>query len=224
MEVAMTEGAKIWESIVPGESALVEYDSLTLPYKGFYYLLTWARKKGYDVMVIDILDTLSLYKTQISLAKLETEFFENLKVIKVGGRLNVGKVLARLPASDIPKLIKDFELTCTPYFSQNETKQTIVVVLGLSRVFLLAESKFEALMLLDLLVKYGNSQKKTIFYFVNRDVLDDGSRYVMSLLEELATTVIRAVRAKDEEGTKPYVYVMVLKAINTEMEGFKLKL
>lgn len=220
----MTEGAKIWESIVPGESVLIEYDSLTLPYKGFYYLLTWARKKGYDVMIIDILDTLSLYKTQIGLAKLETEFFENLKVIKVGGRLNVGKVLARLPASDIPKLIKDFELTCTPYFSQNETKQTIVVVLGLSRVFLLAESKFEALMLLDLLVKYGNSQKKTIFYFVNRDVLDDGSRYVMSLLEELATTVIRAVRAKDGKETKPYVYVMVLKAINTEMEGFKLKL
>ncbi|AGT34383.1 hypothetical protein OCC_14550 [Thermococcus litoralis DSM 5473] len=175
-------------------------------------------------MIIDILDTLSLYKTQIGLAKLETNFFENLKVIKVGGRLNVGKVLARLPASDIPKLIKDFELTCTPYFSQNETKQTIVVVLGLSRVFLLAESKFEALMLLDLLVKYENFRKNTIFYFVNRDVLDDGSRYVMSLLEELATTVIRAVRAKDGKETKPYVYVMVLKAINTEMEGFKLKL
>ncbi|ALV62746.1 hypothetical protein ADU37_CDS10470 [Thermococcus sp. 2319x1] len=175
-------------------------------------------------MIIDILDTLSLYKTQIGLAKLEVEFLDNVEVIKVGGRLNVGKVLARLPASDIPKLIKDFELTCTPYFSQNENKQTIVVVLGLSKLFLLAESKFEALMLIDLLVEYENSQKKTIFYFVNMDVLDDGSRYVMSLLEELATTVIRAVRAKDEEETKPYVHVMVLKAINTEMEGFKLKL
>ncbi|ALV62747.1 hypothetical protein ADU37_CDS10480 [Thermococcus sp. 2319x1] len=45
MEIAMTEGAKIWESIVPGESVLIEYDSLRLPYKGFYYLITWARKK-----------------------------------------------------------------------------------------------------------------------------------------------------------------------------------
>ncbi|HIP89871.1 MAG TPA: hypothetical protein EYH24_08255 [Thermococcus paralvinellae] len=60
------------QNIVPGESVLIEYDSLVFPYKGFYHLLSWARENDHHLIIIDILDTLYLYKAQIALAGLDT--------------------------------------------------------------------------------------------------------------------------------------------------------
>ena len=103
------------QNIVPGESVLIEYDSLVFPYKGFYHLLSWARENNYHLIIIDILDTLYLYKAQIALAGLDTGAIDSAEVIKIGGQLNVGKIIDRLPASDIPRLIKDFERIYSPH-------------------------------------------------------------------------------------------------------------
>ncbi|NJE08634.1 hypothetical protein E3E31_08895 [Thermococcus sp. M39] len=224
MENEIKELARLWESIVSGESVLAEYDSLVLPYKGFYYLISWAKEKDYHIVIIDVLDTLYLYKTQIALAGLDTSIVDNAKVIKVGGRLNVGNILARLPATDFPKLLKDFERIYDSHLSEIKYENSIVIVLGLSKLLLLAESKFEGLMVIDLLIRYTGTQRRTAFYFVNVDVLENSSCYLIPLLEELATTVIKVVRARKEEDIEPYVYVKVVKAINAELEGFKIKL
>ncbi|WP_324736343.1 DUF257 family protein [Thermococcus sp. SY098] len=215
---------RLWESLAPGESILAEYDSLVLPYKGFHYLISWAEKRGHSIMIIDVLDTLYLYKTQLKLAGVDTGIIDNASVVKIGGRLNVGNVLKRLPANDIPKLLKDFEGFYSEYLRKVQNQSGIVIVLGLSKLLLLAESKFEGLMVIDLLIKYTGAINRIAFYFVNVDVLENSSRYLIPLLEELATTVIRVERARKEEDIEPYVYVTVAKAINAELEGFKIKL
>lgn len=55
----MEDVTRLWESIVPRESVLIEYDSPVLPYKGFHYLISWAEEKQRRIMIIDVLDTLS---------------------------------------------------------------------------------------------------------------------------------------------------------------------
>ncbi|MBO8175694.1 MAG: DUF257 family protein [Thermococcus sp.] len=224
MENGVEELGRLWESIVPGESVLAEYDSLVLPYKGFHYLISWAKENNYHIVIIDVLDTLYLYKTQIALAGLDTTIIDNADVIKIGGRLNVGYILARLPANDVPKLLKDFERVYNPYLAEIKYEKSIVIVLGLSKLLLLAESKFEGLMVIDLLIRYTGTQKRAAFYFVNVDVLENSSRYLIPLLEELATTVIEVVRARKGDDIEPYVYVRVVKAVNAELEGIKIRL
>jgi len=132
--------------------------------------------------------------------------------------------LKRFPASDIPKLLKDFEKFCSEYFSEVQDQSGVIIVLGLSRLFLLAESKFDGLTLIDFLIKYTGAESRMIFYFVNSDVLENGSHYLIPLLEELATTVIKVTRARKEEDIEPYVYATIAKAISAELEGFKIKL
>ncbi|ALV63167.1 hypothetical protein ADU37_CDS14680 [Thermococcus sp. 2319x1] len=39
---------------------LLEYNSIGFPSFGFYSLVSWAKKKGYMVVVADVLDTLKL--------------------------------------------------------------------------------------------------------------------------------------------------------------------
>jgi len=86
----------VWDGVKPGETVLVEHSSTTTPYVGLCQLMNWARGKGYQVIVDDVLDTLYLYKTQMKLAGLNTSILNDVKVIKFGGRLEVGQVVGHL--------------------------------------------------------------------------------------------------------------------------------
>jgi len=86
----------VWDGVKPGETVLVEHSSTGAPYVGLWQLMNWAKEKGYQVIVDDVLDTLYLYKTQMKLARLDAAILNDVKVIKLGGRLNVGQVVGRL--------------------------------------------------------------------------------------------------------------------------------
>lgn len=86
----------VWDSIKPGETVLVEHSSLATPYVRLWQLISWAKEKGYQLLVDDVLDTLHLYKVQMRLAGLDTSILDDVKVIKLGGRLEVGQVVGRL--------------------------------------------------------------------------------------------------------------------------------
>jgi len=79
----------VWDGVKLGETVLVEHSSTTAPYVGLWQLMNWAKED-------DVLDTLYLYKTQMKLAGLNTSILNDVKVIKLGGRLNVGQVVGHL--------------------------------------------------------------------------------------------------------------------------------
>ena len=86
----------VWDGVKFGETVLVEHSSTTTPYVGLCQLMNWAEERGYQVIVDDVLDTLYLYKTQMKLAGLNTSILNDVKVIKLGGRLEVGQVVGHL--------------------------------------------------------------------------------------------------------------------------------
>jgi hypothetical protein len=146
--------------------------------------------------VDDVLDTLYVYKTHMELADIDTGILEDVKVIKTGGRLEVGNVIKRFRVSDIMSLIQEFEANYEALLSEME--HAIVPVLGIERLFLLADSKIEVLALVNMLTRYAGSRRRTAFYFTNVDVLKNSVPYVVPLLEELATTVLQ-IHKKGEE-------------------------
>jgi len=86
----------VWDGVKLGEIVLIKHSSTGVPYVGLCQLMNWARGKGYQVIVDDVLDTLYLYKTQMKLAGLNTSILNDVKVIKLGGRLEVGQVVGHL--------------------------------------------------------------------------------------------------------------------------------
>ncbi|WP_297498645.1 DUF257 family protein [Thermococcus sp.] len=50
-----------------------------------------GKKNGYNIVVIDVLDTLREYHPHLSLLGIPKERYKDVKVIKVGGRYDVGK-------------------------------------------------------------------------------------------------------------------------------------
>lgn len=141
----------IWEFPKFGETVLLEYPSSALPYKELVELITWGKENKIPVVVDDVLDTLYVYKTHMELADIDTGILEDVKVIKTGGRLEVGNVIKRFRVSDIMSLIQEFEANYEALLSEME--HAIVPVLGIERLFLLADSKIEVLALVNMLIK-----------------------------------------------------------------------
>jgi len=187
----------IWDSLKFGETVLLEHDSLMFPYKELAELIAWSKKRDYPLVIEDVLDTLYTYKSQMELAGIDSKILDNIKVLKTGGRLEVGNVMRRFQVSDILSLIKEFEMNYEHIFSRIE--HATVPIVGLDKLFLLAESKLESLALVNTLARYAGSRKRTAFYFINTDVLMNSIPYVVPLLEELASTVIKIY--KDDEKT-----------------------
>lgn len=207
----------IWNTIKAGETVLVEYGSPGVPYLGVYHLIRWAKKRGYPVLVDDFLDTLYLYKTQMKLADLDVSILKNVDVIKIGGRLEVGNILGRIEVKESTVQERQYKEVAEPYFRE---KGGVVInpVLGIEKIFTIAETEREVLTTANALLSWVGYKGRIAFYFINIDVLDRSKSYVLPIIEELATTVIRVVK----EG-KHYT-LSVLKSINKELDGIKTRI
>ncbi|USG99292.1 DUF257 domain-containing protein [Thermococcus argininiproducens] len=187
----------IWDSLKFGETVLLEHDSLTFPYKELAELIMWSKERRYTIVIEDILDTLYTYRSQMELAGMDPNILNDIKVLKTGGRLEVGEVITRFQVSDILSLTKEFEMNYESILSRIE--HATVPIVGVDKLFLLAESKMEILALVNTFTRYAGSKRRIAFYFINTAVLMHNLPYVVPLLEELASTVIKIY--KDNEKT-----------------------
>ncbi|ADT84953.1 DUF257 family protein [Thermococcus barophilus] len=204
---------EIWDSIKFGETVLVEHSSLASPVKGLYHLIEWAKRKGYGVIVDDILDTLYLYRIHMKLAGYDESILDSITVIKEGGKVNVGSVVKRFPIEE-PSV---YEQEYGKIFSSVVKGKVINPVVGFEKLLFLANSKQDLLSMINITLSFCGNDKRIAFYFVNADMAERINPEVMPLLEEVATTVIRIIK----EGTSHMF--MVLKSVNENMEGMKVR-
>lgn len=61
--------------------------------------LTKIQDNPRNIIITDFLDTLSIYLYQAELLNMDTTFVRDLSVIKVGGTVETGKVLYKIPIS-----------------------------------------------------------------------------------------------------------------------------
>ncbi|WP_297499176.1 DUF257 family protein [Thermococcus sp.] len=204
----------LWDSLKPGETILIEHDSLTSPVLGLYYAVKWAKEKGYKVIVDDILDGLYLQVSHLKLAGYETSFVDELQIIKEGGTIRVGNVVAHLRLNQYAIRQTQYSRVYEPLISGGGV---VNIVLGLDKLFLISDLR-ENMNTINAILSYTGDERRLAIYFVNRDLMGISSPHFLPLLEEIATTVIRVTKERSR-----YVF-SVVKSINNNLDGESLSL
>ncbi|KPU62618.1 hypothetical protein EP1X_07940 [Thermococcus sp. EP1] len=203
---------KIWNSIKYGETVLIEHDSVTSPVLGFYHLISWAREKGNTVVVDDVLDTLYMYKIHLELAGFDTSILDELKVIKAGGRLEVGQILGRISLKE-PSIRESEYRRIFKSISPND--KVVNPVLGFEKLLLIADSKQDTLTTMNTVLSFTGT-KRIAFYFITTDLLEKSVPYALLLFENMATTVIKVTKEDRRFSFN------VVKSVNNEIDGMEV--
>ncbi|NJF24641.1 DUF257 family protein [Thermococcus sp. Bubb.Bath] len=196
-----------------GETVLIEHDSLTSPARGVYHAVKWAGKRGYKVVVDDVLDTLYLYVTHLKLAGFDVSVFNNLSVIKEGGLQDVGEVVQRLRFKEYAIRKAEYERVFEPILSGGG--RVLNLVLGIEKLFLISDLR-ENINTVNAILGYTGDERRIALYFINKDLLEVSGAHLLPLLEEIATTVVRV----NKEGKS--VRFSVVKSVNPEIEGIDI--
>ncbi len=221
----MIKVKEVLEHLVPGETVLIEHPSKVEPILLFYEIVTWAESKGYPVVIDDVLDTLYLYKRHLELAGKGNSLLDNAKVIKLGGRLNVGQVVGRVRVKDDPiifeqEYIKAFE-------SQLDEKNVIInPFLGFEKLFLIKEFRRDLWARMYVPLSYIGDRRRIAFYFVNTDVVRSTAPEALPLLEEIASTVFEVgIMKREEDAIGKIAYrFLITKSVNNELSGLEFAL
>ncbi|WP_068322463.1 DUF257 family protein [Pyrococcus kukulkanii] len=189
------------KSFHPGENILVRYTPDSSPELLFYIIVTVGR----DVVVSDIMDTLSEYCKRLSLLNLNV--CDSLKVIKIGGFRGVGKVLEKMGTD---KYALDMES-----YSRLVGENVFNVVLGLHKLasMLTREELFNLVGNLSSLI---GEKGRVNFYFVNKEFMERSGLGAMELWNEIATSTIEWRRVGKR------LILHVVKSANPEIEDLTL--
>jgi|Deesub1362B_J571_1020462.scaffolds.fasta_scaffold00143_10 hypothetical protein len=207
----------LWNLLKPGETILIEYSARSTPFIVFYSLIQWAKNNDFEILIDDILDTLYAYKVQLSLAGIDLDLFSDLLVIKESGRVEVGRIVGRMGIRDSAIYWSEYNKIMRPIFER--AKRLIInIILGIEKLFVLADSKREILNNINNILSWTGNTKRITFYFINTDLVNTLGIGVLPLLEELASTVINV--DKDEGRVK----LLITKSINNELDGLEINL
>ncbi|NJE07665.1 hypothetical protein E3E31_03855 [Thermococcus sp. M39] len=152
------------------------------------------------------------------MAGLDTSILSDVRVIKEGGRLKVGKIVGHIGIKEAEIQRREYERIAKPIFDENE-KTIINPVLGMEKLLMLATgSKREILENMNLFVSYVGDTKRIAYYFVNVDILRCIGQGVLYLFEELASTIIRINKQRKS------FHFSVLKSVNNELDKIEIKI
>lgn len=207
----------LWNLLKPGETILIEYSARSTPFIVFYSLIQWAKNNDFEILIDDILDTLYAYKVQLSLAGIDLDLFSDVLVIKEGGRVEVGRIVGRMGLRDSAIYWSEYNKIMRPIFEKAK-RLVINIILGIEKLFVLADSKREILNNINNILSWTGNTKRITFYFINTDLVNTLGIGVLPLLEELASTVINVDK---NEGR---VKLLITKSINNELDGLEINL
>lgn len=178
------------DSLRPGENILLEYNKPFLSHIAFYIISKHFLNKEYPIIIDDLLDTLYVYKSQLEFAGIDTKFLESEQVfvIKVGGRKEVGRVVGKIrihPDFYVHK--EDYNRIFTRILESRE--YFINIVLGFDKRIALTQDVYNKCSLLLNKSRYLGNKKRTAIYFVNSKLLK-GSPLALPYLEEISTNVV----------------------------------
>ncbi|ASJ13270.1 DUF257 family protein [Thermococcus thioreducens] len=193
-------------NILPGETVLVEYSSVSSPEILLYLICRGCTNAGRPVLIDDISDTFAEYVTRLELMGLDTDDLMEIPVIKIGGSREFGNVVGRV---EVDKYSLDFKYYGKIYDKVVPEKVVCNPVLGIHKLFVALERQ-DVIRLVRNISTFVGRKSRFALYFINRDVLEKRTPELLPLLEETASTVLqweaergkyrlRAVKAANDE-------------------------
>jgi hypothetical protein len=178
---------ELLEQVWPGGMTVIENSSSFGVEFILYSFVQFSRRKGMPIVIEDIFDTLPLYAAHLEL--MGTPINESdINVIKVGGRHEFGNVVGKVKFENDPYV-------CQRKLEQNLKKikckePYIHLVLGLERLIALQEGFYSTYTLLNLIKHKLGNKESTNVYIVESSVLESLKFNPISILEDIATSVV----------------------------------
>ncbi|ALM75988.1 hypothetical protein TBCH5v1_2086 [Thermococcus barophilus] len=168
---------------VPRSSGIVFYDSRVHPGLILFRFLKALLSGGFSVLLLDYFDTLSLMKYQAEI--LDSEIPEELKVVKIGGEIEVGEILKRMSPSRTYQI--DLRKVCETINSvvASEEKGVFVIPVGIEKYLALLElhERIRAALFLTKCVTLSHENMRKV-WFVNKEVWHELRPFVPGFVEE----------------------------------------
>ncbi|MCD6373715.1 MAG: DUF257 family protein [Thermococcus sp.] len=219
----MVVGREILDHLKPGETVLIKRTSIVEPIMLLSEIAQWAKERGYQIVISDIMDTLHRYKVHMELAGLNTAFINDTKVIKIGGSSKNGQVIGKLDISEPMVQAHKFKKIYEPLLDGGVT---VHIILGLAKLLLHDESIKNVLERVHILSTLGDNKRHIVFLFIDVDIVERSIPVAIPLLEEVASTVIEVnvgKREKSNIGKLAYKFA-ILKSVNNELSGLEFTL
>ncbi|RLB76170.1 MAG: hypothetical protein DRH24_18335 [Deltaproteobacteria bacterium] len=185
----MEEFSRLFDALTPGENVLVLYDSEHPPYLLFLALINYAIKKETPVIIDDIIDSLHIYRTNIKLLGLDVSPLDNIPVLKIGGSMNTGHVVARL------SLDEDVDIYISRYSSVfgsliGGEQVPLNIVLGIDKLFAFYFNDWRAIRRLTTIPgEFAEGGHRTAVYFANQRILETFPR-LSAMFKDFFTTIL----------------------------------
>ncbi|AIF68658.1 hypothetical protein PAP_01080 [Palaeococcus pacificus DY20341] len=177
----------IFSNLKPGETVLIEYDSISSPELLLYIISRYCEKRGIQVIIDDIGDTLAEFITRLEIIGLPTDKLLKTDVIKIGGYRKLGNVVDRV---EIDKYTLDFKYYGKIYDKWRANENiSFNPVLGIHKLFLVAENN-EAIRLVRNISTFVGNKTRIALYFINKQSMERRNPEIVPLLEEVATSVL----------------------------------
>ena len=210
------EGAfEILDSILPGETVLLEYTPSYIPEFVLKALLDYSKERNISVIIDDNFDALYTIATHARFLGINLDL-EDVAVIKTGGREQVGNVVARVSFHpDAGVYIRNYE-EASGRILEDTRHPAIDLVVGIENLFLFTRSPADSYQLILSIQRFLGNKWRKAFYLVNRDILESFPIAALAELERMATTVIEMTPYPDKARLK------VKKSVNPHLMGREL--
>ncbi|NJF25201.1 DUF257 family protein [Thermococcus sp. Bubb.Bath] len=210
---------EIWEGVKPGETVLFERSGEGSIGIGVYHTTLWAQERGMKIIVVDILDAYSTLISKMKLMGMEIGTLDNVDVIKLGGANRGGNVRVKIDDISEPVILsKKFNETYRMVLSDTEGP-VLTLTFGLEKLFTALNLSEHAIQLIiNQLAKYIGDERRITILLINNNALPEERKFVVKLLEDMATTVIRTSRV----GRMTEFHIV--KSLNRDLEGVMLRI
>ncbi|WP_457754321.1 DUF257 family protein [Thermococcus sp.] len=186
MRRAFEAVTRIMDSLEMGETVLLIYDESLIPEFSFLFFVEYASQKGVPVIVDDILDSLYVIKQHLEFIGVDTTFFENITVIKVGGTNRVGNVRQHIPLEGAYR--EKYRLAVREVYK--EQKNAINLVLGIENLFYLLTKPSDVMETISELISFLGEKSRIAIFMISRDITEKAPVNPLPFFERIASTII----------------------------------
>ncbi|ADT83023.1 DUF257 family protein [Thermococcus barophilus] len=185
----MTDGRALIEylgSIKFGESVLVEY-SPEAPIPIIFRETIEFLLKKYNVLILDIFDTLHMIKEPLKIMGWDAEKLDKIDVVKAGGIINTGNIVKRIDISKDPAVYTlEFAEFMREYYATH--RPTVLIALGIDKLIRLYTNEVTSfeIHIAGVMKKFLGERSRLSLYFANMALVPKETLYEW---EEIVTRV-----------------------------------
>ena len=160
-------------------------------YEPFNAILGYAASSGIPILIVDVGDMLHVYKTNMEFFGEDSSLVNRVKVIKIGGSVDIGKIEGRIEwEEDAVIMISKYNSLLKETLEKMDF--AINIVLGFDKLIAFYSSnRLEFERITSYLRLAAGDEQIIGFYFMNRDILKDFPQ-ALYCMEEKSTTLLEA--------------------------------